>query len=149
MHGIEVCLLLTPPAAPTYAFCCCCCWCLLLLTSVATTQLYDIQVRARVLWLCWQPAAARQTLATTDHVMNLAMHSCAACIDSHKGLIGCALLWPAQSLPDKIANAVLPLSTTAVLPAVCLQLVMGGRYYSISPDEYIFAALNIYLVSNT
>jgi hypothetical protein len=23
---------------------------------------------------------------------------------------------------------------------------MGGRYYSISPDEYIFAALNIYLV---
>lgn len=36
-----------------------------------------------------------------------------------------------------------------MLPAVCLQLVMGGRYYSISPDEYIFAALNIYLVSNT
>lgn len=30
-----------------------------------------------------------------------------------------------------------------------LQLVMGGRYYSISPDEYIFAALNIYLVSST
>lgn len=28
-----------------------------------------------------------------------------------------------------------------------IQLVMGGRYYSISPDEYIFAALNIYLVS--
>jgi hypothetical protein len=28
-----------------------------------------------------------------------------------------------------------------------LQLVMGGRYYSISPDEYVFAALNIYLVS--
>lgn len=26
-----------------------------------------------------------------------------------------------------------------------IQLVMGGRYYSISPDEYIFAALNIYL----
>jgi hypothetical protein len=22
---------------------------------------------------------------------------------------------------------------------------MGGRYYSISPDEYVFAALNIYL----
>lgn len=26
-----------------------------------------------------------------------------------------------------------------------IQLVMGGRYYSISPDEYVFAALNIYL----
>lgn len=26
-------------------------------------------------------------------------------------------------------------------------MVMGGRYYSISPDEYIFASLNIYLVS--
>jgi hypothetical protein len=26
---------------------------------------------------------------------------------------------------------------------------MGGRYYSISPDEYVFAALNIYLVRRT
>jgi hypothetical protein len=33
--------------------------------------------------------------------------------------------------------------------SLVLQLVMGGRYYSISPDEYVFAALNIYLVSGT
>lgn len=26
-----------------------------------------------------------------------------------------------------------------------IQLVMGGRKYSISPDEYVFAALTIYL----
>jgi FtsH-binding integral membrane protein len=28
-----------------------------------------------------------------------------------------------------------------------IQLIMGGRTYSISPDEYVFAALSIYLVS--
>lgn len=35
----------------------------------------------------------------------------------------------------------------ALCCCVLLQMVMGGRYYSISPDEYVFAALNIYLVS--
>lgn len=39
------------------------------------------------------------------------------------------------------------LLTVLCLSGVLAQLVMGGRYYSISPDEYIFAALNIYLVS--
>lgn len=49
----------------------------------------------------------------------------------------------------RLQSTMWPSSTMAVLPAVPLQLVMGGRYYSISPDEYIFAALNIYLVSHT
>jgi FtsH-binding integral membrane protein len=29
-----------------------------------------------------------------------------------------------------------------------IQLIMGGRKYQISPDEYVFAALNVYLVSD-
>lgn len=59
--------------------------------------------------------------------------------------VACAHRQRAGASADRPPALTLLSAACGVLPSA--QLVMGGRYYSISPDEYIFAALNIYLVS--
>jgi hypothetical protein len=56
-----------------------------------------------------------------------------------------------QQFVKQLQTSLLDLTLAPLCDLCCclfLQMVMGGRYYSISPDEYVFAALNIYLVSS-
>lgn len=60
---------------------------------------------------------------------------------------GCMLLvcwWLLTHLLYRLPPFSLPVS----LVCLCSQLMMGGGTYSIEPDEYVFAAISIYLVSD-
>lgn len=92
-----------------------------------------------------RPAPQLHTTASRQIVPSTCMKWTSAC--EGQLIAVCSLVQTSFASPALLASITRAGLTHVSLFLLCaLQLVMGGRYYSISPDEYIFAALNIYLV---
>lgn len=56
-------------------------------------------------------------------------------------------VWGAAGLPPKPCQASCPPTMTSPLPqflAVDTQMILGNKQLALSPEEYVFAALNLY-----